>query len=130
LLRFTHWLPERAEYRCSFKSGASGSGGGGVASGSAGFDAPASVIAPPAGAAGAVSSTGVDVELSVGFEPCALGEAVRDVLVLTSAAGGSYEVPLTGQCVPPKPQGPIDVSKVSGLDWKRACGACGAHTAH
>jgi len=42
----------------------------------------------------------------VGFEPCALGEAVRAGLVLTSPTAGVYEVPLTGQCVPPKPYGP------------------------
>lgn len=113
VLRFTHWLPEKAEYKCSFRSSSSnigsaaGAGGGGTAgSSSSGFDAPPSVTAPPSGPSGA------DVECMVGFEPCALGEAVRDVLLLSSATAGVYEVPLMGQCVPPKPQGPIDVSKV------------------
>lgn len=72
-----------------------------------GFDAPAIITAPPAG------PHGVEVECVVGFEPSAVGEAVRDVLLVTSAAAGAYEVPLMGQCVPPKPQGPIDVSRVS-----------------
>lgn len=113
VLRFTHWLPEKAEYKCSFTS-SSGSAGsataGGVAASSTGFDAPASVVVAAPAAAG---PNGTEVECTVGFEPCALGEAVRDTLVLTSATAGVYEVPLMGQCVPPKPQGPIDVSKVS-----------------
>lgn len=62
--------------------------------------------APPAGPGGA------EVEVLVGFEPAALGEAARDVLLLSSPAAGCYEVPLVGQCVPPRPQGPVDVSKV------------------
>lgn len=108
VLHFTHWLPEKAEYKCSFSSSSAGTAvSGGVASSSTGFDAPASVVvAAPAG------PNGADAEVTVGFEPCELGEAVRDTLVLTSATAGVYEVPLMGQCVPPKPQGPIDVSKV------------------
>jgi hydrocephalus-inducing protein len=128
VLHVTHWLPERAEYKCSFKSSSSGgaapAAAAGMAASSSGFDAPVSVVAPPAGPAG------VDVECVVGFEPCALGEAVRDVLLLSSAAAGVYEVPLMGQCVPPKPQGPIDVSKVGALlrgvaltGWRHCCEA-------
>lgn len=119
VLRFKHWLPDRAEYKCSFKSSSVGAAGGGsgdgVAASSSGFDAPSSVAAQPAG------PNGSDVECLVGFEPCALGESVRDTLLLSSAAGGVYEVPLMGQCVPPKPQGPVDVSKVRR---ERARGAC------
>lgn len=126
VLRFTHWLQEKAEYKCSFKSSSSGSaagapaGVGGVAASSTGFDAPLSVAAPPAG------PNGADVECVVGFEPCALGEAVRDVLLLTSPSAGVFEVPLMGQCVPPKPQGPIDVSKVRG----RGCWRCASQDWH
>jgi hydrocephalus-inducing protein len=110
-LHFTHWLPEKAEYKCSFKSSS-----GASAASSSGFDAPSSVTALPAG------PNGSDAECVVGFEPCALGEAVRDTLLLTSATAGVYEVPLMGQCVPPKPQGPIDVSKVSCcMLWMSAC---------
>jgi hydrocephalus-inducing protein len=108
VLHFMHWGQDRAEYKCSFKSSSGGAGSaGGVAASSTDFDAPASVVAPPAG------PIGTDIEVAVGFEPCALGEAVRDTLVLTSATSGVYEVPLMGQCVPPKPQGPVDISKVS-----------------
>lgn len=110
VLHFTHWLPERADYKCSFKGGSgsasASAGSGGVASSATGFDAPATITVQPAG------PNGSDVECVVGFEPCALGESVRDTLLLTSATAGVYEVPLVGQCVPPKPQGPIDVSKV------------------
>lgn len=108
-LHFIHWLPEKAEYKCSFKSSSAGvaTASGGVSASSSGFDAPTSVSAQPAG------PNGSDVECVIGFEPCALGESVRDTLLLTSATAGVYEVPLMGQCVPPKPQGPIDVSKVS-----------------
>jgi hydrocephalus-inducing protein len=118
VLHFLHWGQDRAEYKCSFKS-SSGSAGaaGGAAGSSTDFDAPASVVAPPAG------PTGTDIGVAVGFEPCALGEAVRDTLVLTSATSGVYEVPLMGQCVPPKPQGPVDISKVSrrGLGARHIC---------
>lgn len=116
-LHFTHWLPEKAEYKCSFKSSSAGAAAAssGVSASSSGFDAPSSVSAQPAG------PNGSDVECVIGFEPCALGESVRDTLLLTSATAGVYEVPLMGQCVPPKPQGPIDVGKVSDLTSKGCC---------
>ena len=60
----------------------------------------------------ASASGGVEVELEVGFEPATVGESLRDVLVVASPVGGEYQVPLVGRCVPPKPQGPVDVSKV------------------
>eukprot|EP00878_Enallax_costatus_P031774 GHUV01034811.1.p1 GENE.GHUV01034811.1~~GHUV01034811.1.p1 ORF type:complete len:293 (-),score=82.20 GHUV01034811.1:24-902(-) len=105
--RFTHWLPEKVEYKCSFRNSSKDNAIGGNVISSTGFDAPVSITAPAAG------PNGVEVECVVGFEPSAIGEAVRDVLVLSSATAGAYEVPLMGQCVPPKPQGPIDVSKGS-----------------
>jgi hypothetical protein len=60
--RFTHYLQERAEYRCYFRSAAAGSGGGGGGGGagggaggsSVGFDAPATVVAPAAAGPGGV----------------------------------------------------------------------------
>lgn len=85
---------------------------------SSGFDAPATVTAPPAG------PNGVELECVIGFEPSNIGEVFRDVLLLGSAAAGPYEVPLMGQCVPPKPQGPIDVSKVRGRVGLIACDCC------
>eukprot|EP00775_Hariotina_reticulata_P008964 gene8964-9139_t len=104
VFRFMHWLPEKAEYKCSFR-GSNNSTAGGVVSCTQGFDAPAVITAPAAG------PNGVEVECAVGFEPCAFGEAVRGTLVIASSSAGAYEVPLMGQCVPPKPLGPIDLSK-------------------
>lgn len=101
-----HWLLEKAEYKCSFR-GSNNSTAGGVVGCTQGFDAPAVITAPAAG------PNGVEVECAVGFEPCAFGEAVRGTLVIASSSAGAYEVPLMGQCVPPKPLGPIDLSKVS-----------------
>lgn len=47
--RFTHFLQEKAEYRCSFKSTEGGGGGrGSEGLSSAGFDAPSTVVAPAA----------------------------------------------------------------------------------
>lgn len=55
---------------------------------------------------------GVEVEVEIGFEPHATGEALRDTLVVSHPAGGDYLVPLIGRCGPPKPQGPISVGEV------------------
>eukprot|EP00882_Tetradesmus_deserticola_P018088 GHRQ01019412.1.p1 GENE.GHRQ01019412.1~~GHRQ01019412.1.p1 ORF type:complete len:210 (+),score=94.75 GHRQ01019412.1:93-632(+) len=85
--------------------GSTASGGNVLSSG--GFDAPATVTAAAAG------PNGLEVECVIGFEPCAVGEVFKDMLLLSSAAAGPYEVPLVGQCVPPKPQGPVDVSRGS-----------------
>ncbi len=113
-----HWLPEKTDYRCFFKGARPGSAattapgpsprGPPSASGS-GFEVASSVTAPPAPSNG----QGVEVELEVAFEPTVIGESLRDVLVVASAVGGEYQCPLVGRCVPPKPQGPVDISKVS-----------------
>lgn len=102
--RFTHWLEDKADYKVAFKSSGTAVASGGAFSAQATLSAPA---APPGPAAG------VEVSVDVSFEPTALGEAIRDTLLLTSTTGGEYAVPLLGQCVPPKPQGPVDVSKGS-----------------
>jgi len=52
VVRFVHWLPEKAEYKCSFKGGSTGgSAGSSLVSCLQGFDAPASIVAPAAGPA-------------------------------------------------------------------------------
>ncbi|XP_044289866.1 hydrocephalus-inducing protein homolog [Varanus komodoensis] len=61
------------------------------------------VINAPAG-----SQAGTEVAVEVTFEPCQLGEA-KGVLLLSSTIGGDYTIPLFGTCVPPKPQGPIQI---------------------
>jgi hypothetical protein len=107
VFRFMHLAPEKADYKCSFKSANPG-----ATASSCGFDAPAAVTAPPS-----TSPGGVEVVLEVGFEPSSVGESLRDTLVVASAVGGEYQVPLVGRCLPPKPQGPIDVAKVGGSCW-------------
>lgn len=101
LFRFTHWLADKAEYKCVFRGAARGAG--------VGFDVvrPA-VAAPPAG------PDGSPCEVEVTFEPTAIGESFHDVLLLTSPTGGEYECPVVGRCIPPKPQGPIDMVKGAG----------------
>lgn len=111
VFRFMHLAPEKADYKCSFKSANTGS-----TASSCGFDAPASVTAPPS-----TSPGGVEVVLEVGFEPSSVGESLRDTLVVASPVGGEYQVPLVGRCLPPKPQGPIDVAKVGRGCWGVGC---------
>ncbi|XP_042303381.1 LOW QUALITY PROTEIN: hydrocephalus-inducing protein homolog [Sceloporus undulatus] len=60
------------------------------------------IIAPPG------SQAGTEISVEVTFEPCQLGES-RGTLFLSSAVGGDYTIPLCGTCVPPKPQGPIQI---------------------
>eukprot|EP00955_Chlamydomonas_euryale_P115431 366348-Chlamydomonas_euryale.AAC.12 len=100
VFRFTHWHADKADYKVTFRSGAKVPA----------FEAAATVVAPPAPPGGA----GCEASLEVHFEPTALGESIRDTLVLTSPTGGEYEVPLVGRCLPPKPQGPIECGKGSG----------------
>lgn len=66
------------------------------------FHADKVIIAPPG------SQAGTDVNVEVTFEPCQLGESTG-TLVLSSATGGDYVIPLFGSAVPPKPQGPITI---------------------
>ncbi len=73
------------------------------------FEAAASFSAQAAPAGG----SGVEATIEVAFEPSSLGEGLRDTLILTSATGGEYQVPLLGRCVAPRPQGPVDCSKGS-----------------
>ncbi|KAG8143780.1 hypothetical protein E2320_000954, partial [Naja naja] len=61
------------------------------------------VISAPAGA-----QTGTEVGVEVTFEPCQLGEA-RGTLLLSSAAGGDYLIPLRGTALSPRPQGPVQI---------------------
>lgn len=52
---------------------------------------------------------GVEVEVRVRFEPNATGE-LRDMLRVTSDAGGEYACPLVGIGNKPRPQGPLTIS--------------------
>lgn len=51
---------------------------------------------------------GTEVSIDVTYEPSTLGEA-RGMLNVTSPYGGDYQIPLFGDCSPPKPQGPFVV---------------------
>ncbi|KAK9824158.1 hypothetical protein WJX72_008157 [[Myrmecia] bisecta] len=95
--RFMHWLGEKAEYKCAFRN-----------KGAVGFECKPSVTPGPAGL------DGLETEVEVTFEPTSVGENFRDVLVVSSATGGDYECPVVGRCIPPKPQGPIDMVKNAG----------------
>ena len=91
-LRFTHFAKVKADYACSLAAGAAGA-----------FAVDAKLSAPPA-----TSDAGVEVELTVTYEPSEIGES-RDTLKIASPQGGEYVFPLRGVCVAPKPQGPIMV---------------------
>jgi len=54
-------------------------------------------------AAAAAAGPATEVTVDVTFEPSSIGDT-RAVLLLSSPAGGDYTFPLTGVCLPPKPQ--------------------------
>ena len=54
-------------------------------------------------AAAASQGSPTDVTVDVTFEPSSVGDT-RAVLLVSSSAGGDYMFPLTGVCLPPKPQ--------------------------
>ena len=56
---------------------------------------------------------GDDVRLAVTFEPTEIG-TVRDVLTVSSPAGGEYVCDLIATCIPPLPQGPFNFTKGGG----------------
>ena len=60
------------------------------------------IMAPGAG------SSCSDATVDITFEPSKLGEQ-HGTLTLTSPVGGEYVFPLTGMCLPPRPQGPFVV---------------------
>ncbi len=98
VFRFTHWLEDKADYKCTFK-----------AEKASAFECVAQVSAPPAGASGS------EISVEVHFEPTSMGESIRDTLVVSSSTGGEYQCPLVGRCVAPKPQGPIECGKGAGV---------------
>jgi len=54
-------------------------------------------------AAAASVGSPTDVTVDVIYEPSCIGET-RAQLLLSSSVGGDYTFPLTGLCLPPKPQ--------------------------
>ena len=65
------------------------------------FEVPTTVTAPAA-----EDWEGVDVEVTISYEPIALGE-VRDTLRVISDTGGEFVCSLYGNGVAPRPQGPF-----------------------
>lgn len=51
---------------------------------------------------------GGEIEFDVSFEPGHIGEEQVEMTLLSNL-GGEYVFPLVGHCVPPQPQGPIDI---------------------
>lgn len=75
------------------------------------FHVDKSVQAPSAGAAGGGAEVGVEVQ----FEPSHLGDT-KAILLISSASGGDYSIPLFGHCLPPKPQGPFAIRAGSSMN--------------
>lgn len=91
---FMNWFEGKADYICTFQD-----------KGAAGFTTESKVPSLKAG-----TELGVDVT----FEPTAIGEQFKDVLMVASTEGGVFEFPVVGRCLPPKPKGPIDLRNGSG----------------
>jgi len=53
--------------------------------------------------AAAAAASATDVNVDVTFEPSSIGDS-RAVLLVSSSVGGDYTFPLSGVCLPPKPQ--------------------------
>ena len=66
-------------------------------------------------AAPSQAPSGIEVSFEITFEPSSLNDT-RANLVLSSASGGDYIIPLTGTCLPPKPQGPFLVKATSNTN--------------
>lgn len=53
--------------------------------------------------------------VEVHFEPSHLGDT-KATLLISSATGGDYSIPLFGHCLPPKPQGPFAIRAGSSIN--------------
>jgi hydrocephalus-inducing protein len=87
-LKFLNYCPTRTDYAIT-------------------IDSPEFVVLPTISTAAAVK-TGSESVFEVSFEPSKLGE-VKATLTLSSPQGGDYSWPLYGECLLPKPTGPIVV---------------------
>ena len=94
VFRFTHWLGDKADYKCSFRGG----GAGGC------FE-----VQPTVSAAAPTGDEGEEVTVSVTFEPTRVAANFSDVLIVEHPDGGTYECPVKGRAEGPRPQGPIEM---------------------
>jgi hydrocephalus-inducing protein len=63
-------------------------------------------------AAPSQTPSGIEVSFDITYEPSNLIDSKTNLL-LTSQLGGDYIIPLHGNCLPPKPQGPF-IIKTNG----------------
>ena len=96
--RFLHYLPSDASYECSTDN--------------ENFTVTGTVSAPAAS-----SPEGNEVEVEVTFDPGTIGEC-NAKLSVNSESGGSYTCILNGHGLPPRPQGPFEVSGSYTIDFK------------
>jgi len=103
--RFNHFLDEKATYSCQFETGND-------------FESEAEVTAVVAQLEDATMAQryeqAVEQEVEIAFEPTRLGENFRDVLTVSHPTAGTFVCPVSGRCVPPKPQGPVEIKGGAG----------------
>eukprot|EP00698_Gefionella_okellyi_P022526 TRINITY_DN7486_c0_g1_i1.p1 TRINITY_DN7486_c0_g1~~TRINITY_DN7486_c0_g1_i1.p1 ORF type:complete len:4186 (-),score=1237.39 TRINITY_DN7486_c0_g1_i1:99-12656(-) len=87
--RFTHYSKQKVDFACAVTQGTF-------------------AVDPKLSANPATSDAGIEVEVTITYEPYEMGES-KDTLKITSPAAGEYIIPLHGVCVQPKPQGPFVV---------------------
>jgi hydrocephalus-inducing protein len=95
-VRFRHFLPTPATYSVAVSNPEC-------------FQVPATVNAPAS-----ADWSGVEVALEVVFEPESMG-AVKSELRVSSADGGAYTWPLYGTAIAPRPRGPFNVPRATGV---------------
>jgi hydrocephalus-inducing protein len=79
------------------------------------IDSPDFKIDKSIAAAPSQAPSGIEVPFEVTFEPSSLSDT-RATLTLSSSIGGDYIIPLTGTCLPPKPQGPFLVKATTNTN--------------
>eukprot|EP00898_Chlorokybus_atmophyticus_P005824 jgi/Chlat1/6242/Chrsp44S05765 len=100
--RFMHYLNAKAEYACRFGN-----------KGQSGFEVDPTVVGHAAG------PEGIEVEVDIAFEPTRIGDYFQDVLTVSNNEAGEHVVPVTGHCIPPKPQGPFTIkAQGSSISFK------------
>ena len=99
--RFKNMVQEPTEYKC-------------ICGNPDAFEMEEKIMAPAA-----EDWEGTDVEVSISFEPIALGE-VRDTLRIVSDVGGEFVCSLYGNGVAPRPQGPFMIApgETTSIEFK------------
>jgi len=87
--RFFHFLPDKAEYKCT-------------------CDSPDFVVETATVQAAPAGRSGIELGVDIRYEPASLGDGMAR-LVVNSPIAGQYLCILRGHCLAPRPQGPIVV---------------------